>query len=158
MGVITGIRKVTRPYSLRYGAGSVLESSGSVSDYLRNLVMNHADTRTFLKFYLSRRISKNLPAIIRGLDPEEDFMRAACRMSRTIDPDRPQWLTTEQSTSVNSLPEIAGLIHQRDEISQSLERPLAKHKGTTVYENYRKLNRELTGAKKRAQDALLLQI
>ena len=51
--------------------------------------MHHADTRTFLKFYLSRRISKNLPAIIRGLDPEEDIIRAACRMSRTIDPDRP---------------------------------------------------------------------
>lgn len=120
--------------------------------------MHHADTRTFLKFYLSRRISKNLPAIIRGLDPEEDIMRAACRMSRTIDPDRPQWLTTEQSTSVNRLPGIEALINQRDEISYSLERPLSKHKGTPAYENYRKLNRELIGAKKRAQDALLLQI
>lgn len=28
MGVITGIKQVTRPYSLRYGAGSALDSSG----------------------------------------------------------------------------------------------------------------------------------
>ncbi|KAJ5259331.1 hypothetical protein N7478_012312 [Penicillium angulare] len=157
MGVITGIRQVTRPYSLQYGAGSALDSSGSVSDSLRNLVMHHADTHTFLKFYLSRRISKNLPAIIRGLDPEEDIIRAAYRISHTIDPDRPQWLTTEQSTSINRLPEIEALINQQDKISRSLERPLSKHKGTLTYKNYRKLNRELTGAKKRTQDALLLQ-
>ena len=28
MGVITGIRQVTRPYSLRYGAGTALDNSG----------------------------------------------------------------------------------------------------------------------------------
>jgi Protein of unknown function (DUF3435). len=109
--------------------------------------MHHADTRTFLKYYLSRRISKNLPAIIRGLDPEEDIMRAACRMSRTIDPNRPQGLTTEQACSVNQLPEIAELKRRRDEIGQSLERPLSKHKGTPKYETHRKLNQELTGPK-----------
>ncbi|CAG8076758.1 unnamed protein product [Penicillium salamii] len=158
MGVITGIRQVTRPYSLRYGAGTALDNSGSVSDSLRNLVMHHADTRTFLKFYLSRRISKNLPAIIRGLDPEEDIMRAACRMSRTIDPDRPQELTTEQSCSVNQEPEIIRLMRQRDEIGRSLERPLSKNKGTPNHDMYRKLNRELAGARKRAQDTLLAQI
>lgn len=120
--------------------------------------MHHADTRTFLKFYLSRKISKNLPAIIRGLDPEEDIMRAACRMSRTIDPNRPQGLTTEQASSVNQLPEIAELKRRRDEIGQSLERPLSKHKGTPMYETHRKLNQELTGAKKRAQDKLLAEV
>ncbi|CAG8891316.1 unnamed protein product [Penicillium egyptiacum] len=158
IGVITGIRQVTRPYSLRYGAGTALDNSGSVSDSLRNLVMHHADTRTFLKFYLSRRISKNLPAIIRGLDPEEDIMRAACRMSRTIDPDRPQELTTEQSCSVNQEPEILNLMRRRDEISRSLERPLSKNKGTPEYDLYRKLNQEITGARKRAQHKLLVQM
>lgn len=120
--------------------------------------MHHADTRTFLKFYLSRRINKNLPAIIRGLDPEEDIMRAACRMSRTIDPNRPQELTTEQSSSVNHQPEIADLIRRRDDISHDLGRPLSRHKGTPKYEMYKKFNQELAGAKKRAQDTLLAQI
>lgn len=31
IGVITGIRQVTRPYSLRYGAGTALDSSGVLS-------------------------------------------------------------------------------------------------------------------------------
>lgn len=31
IGVITGIRQVTRPYSLRYRAGTALDSSGVLS-------------------------------------------------------------------------------------------------------------------------------
>lgn len=85
-------------------------------------------------------------------------MRAACRMSRTIDPNRPQELTTEQSSSVNHQPEIADLIRRRDDISHDLGRPLSRHKGTPKYEMYKKFNQELAGAKKRAQDTLLAQI
>jgi hypothetical protein len=77
--------------------------------------MHHADTRTFLKYYLS-----HLPGIIRGLDPQEEMMRAACRMSRTIDPNRPQELTTAQSSSVNQLPEIQDLIHRQDDLGRRL--------------------------------------
>jgi hypothetical protein len=44
---------------------------------MRNLIMYHADTRTFLRYYLSRRINKIFPAIIRGLNPEDGIMRAA---------------------------------------------------------------------------------
>jgi hypothetical protein len=125
---------------------------------MRNLVMHHADTRTFLKFYLSRRISKNLPAIIRGLDPEDDIMRAACRMSRTIDPNRPQRLTTEQSFSLNHLTVVKKLIRQRDEIVRSFQGPPSKHKGTPRHEAYRKLNQELAGTKKREYDKLLKEV
>ncbi|KAJ5982545.1 hypothetical protein N7451_012645 [Penicillium sp. IBT 35674x] len=151
MGVITGIKQVTRPYSLRYGAGSALDSSGEycvLIEGFKGLIISS----------LCQRIPKNLPAIIRGLDPEEDIMRAVCRMSRTIDPDRPQELTTEQPTSVNQLPEIAAVSRQSDDIARSLGRPLSQNKGTPAYETYRKLNQELVGAKKRAHDALLLQI
>ncbi|KAJ5086714.1 hypothetical protein NUU61_008021 [Penicillium alfredii] len=158
IGAITGFQQVTRPYSLRYGAGTALDSSGSVSDPLRNLIMHHADTRTFLKYYLSRRISKNLPAIIRGLNPEDDIMRAACRMSRTIDPNRPQELTSQQSSSVNQLPEILELIRRRNELSQFLGRPLSRHKGTAKYMAYKKLNQEIAGARQRARNSLLSQI
>ncbi|KKA16204.1 C2H2 finger domain protein [Rasamsonia emersonii CBS 393.64] len=158
VGAITGFRQVSRPYSLRYGAGKALDNSGSVSDALRNLIMHHADTRTFLKYYLHRRIDKDLAAIIRGLDPQEDMMRAACRMSRTIDPKRPQELTTAQSSSVNQQPEIQDLIQWRGELRRQLGRPLARHRGTVKYEVYQKLNQELAGARQRARDALLAQL
>jgi hypothetical protein len=75
--------------------------------------MHHADTRTFLKYYLDRRIDKNLPTIIRGLNPDNDIMHTAYRMSRTIDPNRPQELTTAQASSVNKWPKISALIQRR---------------------------------------------
>jgi hypothetical protein len=131
---------------------------GSVSDSLRNLIMHHADTRTFLKYYLDRRIDKNLPALIRGLNPDEDIMHAACRMSRTIDPNRPQDLTSVQSSSVNQRPEILALVQRRDELRQKLGRPLSRHRGTVKYDTYKKLNQEINGARERARNALLSQI
>jgi len=82
-------------------------------------------------------------------------MRAACRISRTIDPNRPQELTTAQSSSVNQLPEVQDLIRRRDDLDRRLGRPLAWHKGTVKYDLYQKLNRELAG---RARDALLKEI
>ncbi|CEO59611.1 hypothetical protein PMG11_04283 [Penicillium brasilianum] len=158
IGTITGFRQVARPYSLRYGAGKALDNSGAVSDSLRNLIMHHADTRTFLKYYLDRRIDKNLPAIIRGLNPDDDIMHAACRMSRTIDPDRPQELTTAQASSVNEWPEITALIQRRDAIRQQLNRPLSQHRGSPIYESYQKLNQEINSARERARNTLLLQV
>ena len=120
--------------------------------------MHHADTRTFLKYYLDRRIDKNLPALIRGLNPDDDIMHAACRMSRTIDPDRPQDLTTTQSSSVNQWPEVLDLVRRRDELRQQLGRPLSRHRGTVRYEAYQKLNQEISGARQRARSVLLSQL
>ncbi|KAL5333506.1 hypothetical protein BJX70DRAFT_392131 [Aspergillus crustosus] len=57
-----------------FRAGTALDSSSSVSNSLRNLIMYHADTHTFLYYYLSRRINKNLPVIICGLDPEDNLI------------------------------------------------------------------------------------
>lgn len=60
-----------------------------MSDSLRNLIIYYANTRTFLKYYLNRRIDKNLPTLIRGLNLDEDIIHVAYRISRTIDLNRP---------------------------------------------------------------------
>jgi hypothetical protein len=73
---------------------------------LQNLIMRHADSKIFLNYYLSRRITADTQAIVRGIAPQDEMMRAACRMSRWIDPDRPRQLTPEQSASVNQNPRI----------------------------------------------------
>ncbi|PLN74657.1 hypothetical protein BDW42DRAFT_189660 [Aspergillus taichungensis] len=124
IGAITGFLQVTRPYSLRYRAGTALDSS----------------------------------AIIRGLNPEDDIMRAACRMSRSIDPNRPQELTTTQSSSINRDPEIFDLIRRRDALSRRMGRLLSTHYRTEQYTMYKKLNQEIAGARQRARNALLTQI
>ncbi|KAI9889389.1 MAG: hypothetical protein M1814_005325 [Vezdaea aestivalis] len=144
LGEITGFRQVARPYCLRYGAGKAFDESGNVSDALRNLMMQHADTRTFLKYYLSRRITADTQAIVRGLAPQDDLIRAACRMSRWIDRRRPWKLTAEQSLSVNEDPRICRLLECR-----------AKLKGRpSRWKQYERLGQEITNERQRLRYAL----
>ncbi|KAH9206210.1 hypothetical protein DL95DRAFT_316025 [Leptodontidium sp. 2 PMI_412] len=73
----------------------------NVSDALQNIIIQHAKINTFIKHYLRRTVTANTRAIVSGYKPQRDLMRAACRITRWIDPDRPQELTPEESLSVN---------------------------------------------------------
>ncbi|CAN9242336.1 unnamed protein product [Alternaria alternata] len=99
LGEVTGFAQVTRPYSLRYAGGKAFNENGNVSEAMQNLMMGHASISTFLKHYLSRRITVDTQAVVRGIQPQTAFMRAACTMSRSIDLRRPRRLTQEQSAS-----------------------------------------------------------
>jgi hypothetical protein len=74
------------------------------------MILMHSDMRVFVNHYLNRRVGVDTQAIVRGIDSQDDFMKAACRMSRWIDPERPKKLTHEQSVSVNEDPQIRILI------------------------------------------------
>jgi hypothetical protein len=49
-----------------------------------------------------------------ALDYAASKMRAACRMTRWIDPDRPQELTREETLSVNQDPVVRCLVAERE--------------------------------------------
>jgi hypothetical protein len=73
-------------------------------------------------------------------------------MSRSIDPRRPQHLTTEQSLSVNENPYIRSLIEVQNKLKLSLKRKTA---GSTEYQ---RLSREITNERQRQRNALLENI
>src|SRR5277367_5448038 len=77
-------------------------------------MLQHASVDTFIRHYLPRRVTTDIAAIVRGLEPQYDMMRAICRMTRWIDPDRPQELTLEQSRLVNQHPRLRRLLVQRE--------------------------------------------
>ncbi|KAF2193597.1 C2H2 finger domain protein [Zopfia rhizophila CBS 207.26] len=148
MGEITGFKQVARPYCLRYGSGKAFDKNGNISDALRNLIMQHSDTRTFLNHYLSRRITADTQAIVRGVAPQDEIMQAACRMSRWIDPERPWKLTTEQSASVNEDPRIQRLLRRQAKLKGKLSRQ----------DESQKLGKEIRKEKQRLRHALRVQI
>ncbi|PZD23864.1 DUF3435 domain containing protein [Pyrenophora tritici-repentis] len=118
VGEITGFKDVARPYCLRYGAANAFDKDGNTSVDLRNMIMKHANTDVFLNHYLSRRITTDTQAVVRGLAPQEEIMQAACRMSRWIDPERPRFLTDEQKQSVDQHPRIRRLLLQRAKLGK----------------------------------------
>jgi hypothetical protein len=78
------------------------------------MMMQHAKINTFIKYYLRRTVTANTRAIVSGYEPQRDLMRAACRMTRWIDLDRPQELSPKESLSVNQDPIICYLITERE--------------------------------------------
>ena len=109
-------------------------STGNVSEALQNLMMQHADARTFLRHYLHRRVTADAAAIVRGLDPQESVMRSACNMSRWIDINRPWGLNAEQADSVNQDPTIVSLLQARESLRSRLKGRAAENP------TYQKLN------------------
>jgi hypothetical protein len=108
--------------------------------------------RTFVQHYLRRRVTADTAAIVRGLDPQYELMRAACRMSRWINPDRPQELTEEESLSVNKDPCIRQLLAQREELK-------CRFKGeATKQPIYQLLGREIFNERQQKRSALLKQV
>jgi hypothetical protein len=82
-------------------------------EYSEDLIMQHAKIDTFIKHYLRQKVTADTRAIVSGYEPQRDLMRAACRMARWIDPNRPQELTPEESLSVNQDPDIRRLVAER---------------------------------------------
>ena len=120
-----------------------------MSDALQNMMLQHADMRTYIKHYLPRRVTVDTRAIVSGYEPQNDLMRAACRMLRWVDPDRPQELTPEQSQSVNQNPRIRRLVKQREALKRdspniATNQPL-----------YKTVNREIISERQRLRAALL---
>ncbi|KAF1935778.1 hypothetical protein EJ02DRAFT_428122 [Clathrospora elynae] len=77
LGKVTGFAQVTRPYLLRYAGGKAFNENGNVTESMQNLMMGHASITTFLKHYLSRRITVDTQAVVQGIQPQAALMRAA---------------------------------------------------------------------------------
>lgn len=75
------------------------------SEAQQNLIMQHADTRTFLNHCLPRHIDTDIQSVMNGRKSNKSLMRAITRMSRWIDTRRPRHLTAEQRASIREHPE-----------------------------------------------------
>jgi hypothetical protein len=132
-GEIAGFKNRVIPKNLRYGSGTAFNKDSklycyvfgrwstnaifvadTISEGLQNMIMMHSDMAVFVNHYLNRRVGVDTQAIVRGTDSQDEFMKAACRMSRWIDPERPTALTSEQSLSVNNDPELQILVQRRE--------------------------------------------
>ncbi|XP_014550159.1 hypothetical protein COCVIDRAFT_116292 [Bipolaris victoriae FI3] len=165
LGEITGFAQVTRPYSLRYAGGKAFNENGncimqdvkltqrvgSVSEAMQNLMMGHASIATFLKHYLSRRITVDTQAVVRGIQPQAALMRSACTMSRSIDRRRPRRLTEEQYASVDNDPSICSLLNQRKHLKRTV-------RNATKHPKYKALTSKINQERQRRRHALLKDV
>ncbi|KAI2834294.1 hypothetical protein CBS11350_10827 [Aspergillus niger] len=151
-GEIAGFKWSLFTHRFRYGGGTILNESGLVSDAQQNLIMKHADIRTFLNHYLPRRIGTDMQALMRGLKPDSDMMRAVTRMGRWIDRRRPRELTDAQKATVEHDPELQKAIRKRDAFSKKFQR--SQKKSGRKLDKLDKLKRDVTNTRNRLLYAL----
>ncbi|KAI1934754.1 hypothetical protein LOZ66_005609 [Ophidiomyces ophidiicola] len=104
-GEITGFEQVANPYKLRYAGAKAFNNSEEITDALQNVMLQHADIRTFVKHY-QVDVDVDAQGIVRKTGSQTPLVRFACSMSASIDPNRPYKLTPEESRSINFLPEV----------------------------------------------------
>lgn len=124
---------------------------GNVSEAMQNLMMGHASIATFLRHYLSRRITVDTQAVVRGIPSQTALMRAACTMSRSIDLRRPRRLTQEQSASVNNHPSVRSLLSKRDRLKRTIL-------DATKHPKYKELTSKINQERQRQRRALLQDV
>lgn len=122
-----------------------------MSDALQNMMLQHASIDTFIKHYLPRR-SADVRAIVSGYEPQKDLMRAAGRMTRWIDPNRPHTLTVEQSQSVDKGHRLRQLLAQPAKWNRRYKGRATKQPG------YSRLSCEIVNLRQRLRAALLKQL
>ncbi|KAH7370249.1 hypothetical protein BKA65DRAFT_602698 [Rhexocercosporidium sp. MPI-PUGE-AT-0058] len=134
------------------GRRNAFNQSGDVSDALQNMMMQHAKIDTFIKHYLRRTVTADTRAIVSSYEPQRDLMRAACRMTRWIDPDRPQELTPEESLSVNQDPVVCRLVTEREKWKRRFQGTATQQPG------YRIIGQAIFNTRQRLRAALLKHV
>lgn len=124
--------------------------TGAVSEAQQNLIMKHADIRTFLDHYLPRNIDTDMQNIMNGRDPNTTLMRAITRMSRWIDKRRPRHLSDKQRASLRQHPDYLEAVRRRDK----RERAIKHNSSPQMQSQLDRLSREVTNTFNRLCRAL----
>ncbi|KAI3572509.1 hypothetical protein IWW34DRAFT_838119 [Fusarium oxysporum f. sp. albedinis] len=114
LGELAGFGVVVILYTLRYNAGNEFDQCANISDGLRNLMLQHANSRTFEKHYLGRVAPVDTMAVVSHKEQQKALMRQACSIGYSASKRRPTHLTAEQSASINDDPKIQDLLRQRE--------------------------------------------
>lgn len=121
-----------------------------MSEAEQNLIMKHANIRTFLNHYLPRHIDADMQNIMNGRDSNTTLMRAITRISRWIDKRRPRKLTDQQRASIREHPEYLAAVSQRDQ----QEKAYQENPSSQMLSKLQRLRRKVLSTYNRLYEAL----
>ncbi|KAK6840677.1 C2H2 finger domain protein [Apiospora arundinis] len=144
-GELYGLEIPTIPYNLRYTAAGAWTASGDISEDLRNLAMDHANSIPLRRHYLGRDISKDIASVVRGTKPQHALVAQACSVGHSMSKRRPVDLTPEQSASISNHPLIRRLTRNLENLLRGSEEYInAKRKLRNAKQRLRKERKQQT--------------
>ncbi|KAL6359129.1 hypothetical protein LRP88_09329 [Fusarium phalaenopsidis] len=149
-------------YTLRYNSANEFDSSrtcsdrlprkeidklivvaASISDGLRNLLLQHVSSTTFRKHYLGRVVAVDTMAVVRHRKQQKALMRQACSLGHSVSTRRPTELTAEQSAAVDNDPQIQELLIRRQRFRAAKGSPKVREKLDTITKELQNLRAKL---------------
>lgn len=112
-----------------------------MSEALRNLSLDHANSVPFQKHYLGRIVRADPWAIIRREKPQQALIDQACSIGHSVSKRRPTGLTAEQTASVATDPRVRRLTIQQRKLTPGSEQYKITHR--TLRSLKQKLKQEL---------------
>ena len=112
-----------------------------MSEALRNLSLDHANSTPFQKHYLGRIVRADPWAVIRRQKPQHALIDQACSIGHSMSKRRPTGLTAEQTASVASDPRVRRLTTQMRKLRPGSEQHKKTHRELRSLKQ--KLKREL---------------
>lgn len=112
-----------------------------MSEALRNLSLDHANSVPFQKHYLGRIVRADPWAIIRRKKPQNALIDQACSIGHSISKRRPIGLTAEQTAAIASDPHVRRLTIQTRKLRPGSEQHRKTHRALRSLKQ--KLKREL---------------
>lgn len=131
-----------------------------ITNAQRNIILQHHNSFVFQKNYAFRYMS-DIQIIYRDLNLQIALMRAANRMSRTIDSRRLRKLSFAQQIEIDRYSKIRFLRRRLKSLLQILQdqkRSIVSIKGTLLYDYYRQVYQVYRNLKRRHKKALLIEI
>lgn len=157
-----GLTRAVRPIlAFRMGHADLFHAD-DVSDALRNLALDHANSNPFQGHYLGRDIAADLWGILRGQRPQQALIKQSCSIGHSMSKRRPADLTAEQAASVNTHPLIRqmsralGGLRRGSKQYKEARRQLRKEKQRLKRELKQKIRHEWTA--KQAVDDIERQL
>ncbi|KAJ4248097.1 hypothetical protein NW762_012867 [Fusarium torreyae] len=149
IGVLAGFIIVTILYTLRYNTANELDGSPNVSDALRNLVLDHANSIPFGRHYLARNVSVDTLAIVRHKEQQNTLIRKSTSVGYLASKRRPTKLTAQQSEAVNDDPRIQKLLRLRESLRQAEKSSETRQKLRNITQDLQYLRGKLRRERKR---------
>ncbi|EED24131.1 conserved hypothetical protein [Talaromyces stipitatus ATCC 10500] len=150
---IMGLLNVFFYHQFRYRMKKLLDKTGWVSDSECNLIMNHADTSTFLKHYRTRNHTQ-MQQVVFGLEADQRWDRALNSFNRNKDKRCPRFLDDTEKAFVESELELQEVIRELELLQDNYEQnPVTELASELAQAQSRVLN-----TRKRLRYKLLAQI
>ncbi|KUL81733.1 hypothetical protein ZTR_09836 [Talaromyces verruculosus] len=161
LGLLTRIREDLKTYMLRRGALEAMDLSGHITPDQKLQLAQHADESVRRKNYMPDHFSGDIMAAALGTQPQDQLLRAASGLTRSIRPDRPIDLTNAQEAAVQNDDEVQSALKDWRHLQAAVVRRFGAYergRGSTAYKIAQKARNKYHSTIRKVRERMKIRV